>query len=103
MRNITVDFGTKAATVELELLPAPPFPGAVGRSSIADVTLPASSVLANPTTRQIQIKGAEAKLQAVAASTLNSVFNQPAPEPPPASNFVVGDPFGSFSLLAQAQ
>jgi hypothetical protein len=103
LKNITVDFGTKAATVELELLPAPPFPGAVGRSSIADITLPANSVVANPTTRQIQIKGAEAKLQAVAASTLNSVFNQPAPEPPAASNFVVGDPFGTFSLLAQAQ
>lgn len=101
--NIAVDFGTKVATVELEILPAPPFPGATGRASIADLTLPANSVAANPGTRQIAITGAEAKLQAVAASTLNSVFNQPAPEPPPSSNFVVGDPFGTFSLVAQAQ
>jgi len=91
--NIAVDFGTKVATVELEILPAPPFPGAAGRASIVDLTLPANSVVA----------GAEAKLQAVAATTLDSVFNQPAPEPPPSSNFVVGDPFGTFSLIAQAQ
>jgi hypothetical protein len=103
LNNITVDLGTKAATVELEILPAPPFPGATGRASIADLTLPTGSVVANPGTRQIAITGAEAKLQAVAASTLNSVFNQPAPEPPPSSNFVVGDPFGTFSLVAQAE
>ena len=103
LKNIAVDFGTKAATVELEILPVPPFPGATGRTSIADLTLPAGSVVANPGTRQIAVTGAEAKLQAVAASTLNSVFNQPAPEPPPSSNFVVGDPFGTFSLVAQAE
>jgi hypothetical protein len=101
--NIEVDFGTKAATVELEILPTPPFPGATGRASIAALTLPAGSVTADPGSRQIAINGAEAKLQAVAATTLNSVFNQPAPEPPPSSNFVVGDPFGTFSLVAQAQ
>jgi hypothetical protein len=103
LANIQVDFGTKAATVEIEILPTPPFPGATGRASIADLTLPANSVVANPGTRQIAITGAAATLQAVAASTLNSVFNQPAPEPPPSSNFIVGDPFGTFSLVAQAQ
>lgn len=103
LTNIIVDFKAKTATVEIELLPKPPFPGAAGRSSIADLTLPTGSVVANPTTRTITITGAEAKLQAVAASTLNSVFNQPAPEPPPASNFVVGDPLGTFSMTVQAQ
>lgn len=103
LTNIAIDFGTKAATVELEILPAPPFPGAAGRASIADLALPANSVTADPGTRQIAISGAEAKLQAVAASTLNSVFDQPAPQPPPSSTFVVGDTFGTFSLVAQAQ
>jgi hypothetical protein len=101
--NVEVNFGTKAATVELEILPTPPFPGGTGRASIVDLTLPAGSVVSNPATRQIAINGAEAKLQAVAATTLNSVFNQPAPEPAPSSNFVVGDPFGTFSLVAQAE
>ena len=101
--DIQVDFKEKTATVELELLPSPPFPGAVGRSSIADVTLPPNSVVADPATRTIVIKEASATLQAVAAATLNQVFNQPAPEPPPSSNFVVGDPFGKFSLTAYAR
>lgn len=103
LKGIIVDFATKAATVELELLPNPPFPGPTGRASIADVTLPAGSVVANATTRLIEVKSAEVKLQAVAASTLNNVFNQPAPEPPPSSNFVVGDPLGTLSMTVQAQ
>lgn len=100
---IHVDFEAKSATVEIEILPAPPFPGAVGRSSIADLVLDGATVVADPNARTIAISGAEARLQQVAASTLNDVFNQPAPEPPPASNFVVGDSFGKFSMTVQAQ
>lgn len=103
LSKIYVDFATKAATVEIEILPTPPFPGSVGRSSIADITLPAGAVTANPATREITVKGAEARVQALPASTINNVFNQPAPEPPPSSNLVVGDPLGTFSLIAQAQ
>jgi hypothetical protein len=101
--NVAVDFAAKTATVELEITPAPPFPGAVGRSSIADVVLPAGSVSADPAARTITVTGAEAKLQAVAASTLNDVFNQPAPEPPPSSNFLVGDLLGTFAMTVQAE
>ena len=103
LSDVAVDFTAKTATVELEILPHPPFPGAVGRSSIVDVTLPPNSVVADPVARTITIKGAEARLQTVAASTLNDVFNQPAPEPPPSSNFVVGDPLGTFSMTVQAR
>jgi hypothetical protein len=103
LMNVEINFGTEAATVELEILPNPPFPGGAGRASLVDLTLPSGAVTANPGTRQITITGAEAKLQAVAASTLNSVFNQPAPAPPSSSNFVLGDPFGTFSLIAQAE
>ena len=103
LSNVIVDLKAKTATVELELGPAPPFPGPVGRSSIADVSLQGATVTANPTLRTIAIAAAEARLQGVAAATLNSVFNQPAPEPPPASNFVVGDSLGKFSMTLQAQ
>jgi len=103
LREIQVDFAARTATVQLEIGPTPPFPGVVGRSSIADVTLPQGSVSTDPAQRTITIKGAEARLQAVAAATLNDVFNQPAPTPPPASNFVVGDPLGTFSLTAHAR
>lgn len=103
LQNIYVDLTAKTATVELEILPNPPFPGAVGRSSIVDVVLPANSVSANPVARTITVKGAEARLQTVAASTLNDVFNQPPPAPPSSSNFVVGDPLGTFSMTVQAR
>ena len=52
--------------------PGPALPGQTGRSSIVDLVFPANAIQSNPTTRQITIKGAEAKLQAVAAATLNS-------------------------------
>lgn len=103
LKNINVDFGAKAAAVELEILPSPPFPGAAGRSSIVDVSLGPKSVSANPTAREITIQGAEARLQQGAASTFNDVFNQPPPAPPPSSNFVVGDPLGTFSMTLHGQ
>lgn len=102
LRNVKLDLGTKTASAEMEILPTPPFPGAAGTKTLVDLALPPNSVVANPVTRQIAISG-EARLQAVAASTLNDVFNQPSPAPPSSSNFVVGDPLGTFSLTAQAR
>lgn len=99
--GIHADFTAKSATVEIEILPSPPFPGAAGRASIADLVLTGATIVADPNTRLISVQNAEATLQAVAAATLNDVFNQPEPEP--ASNFVVGDSFGKFSFTAQAQ
>jgi hypothetical protein len=102
--NIYVEFAQKTATVELEITPNPPFPGATGRSSIVDLTFPTNAIQSNPTTRQITIKGAEAKLQTVAAATLNQVFNQGEEKAPPASSeFAAGELFGTFSMTLQAQ
>jgi Htaa len=102
--NIVVEFAQKTATAELETTPTPPFPGATARSSIVDLTFPANSIQSNPTTRQITIKGAEAKLQAMTATTLNSVFNQGGETTPPASSeFAAGELFGTFSMVLQAQ
>jgi hypothetical protein len=103
LSNIHLDFASKEATVEIEILPSPPFPGKAGRASLVDVVLPPNSVVVDPAARTISIKDAEARLQAVAASSLNDVFNQPAPVPPPSSNFVVGDPLGTFSMVVQAR
>jgi hypothetical protein len=102
--NVWVEFAQKTATVELEITPAPPFPGATGRSSIVEIVFPANAIQSNPTTRQVTIKGAEAKLQAVAAQTLNTVFNQGDEKVPPAtSEFAAGELFGTFSMMLQAQ
>lgn len=102
LANASFDFGANAVEVTLELLPKPPFPGAAGTPTLASIVLPKDAVTANPVTRQIAIDG-EARLRSDAATTLNNVFNQPAPEPPPSSNFVVGDPLGTFTVGVQAQ
>jgi hypothetical protein len=100
--NIQIEFAQKTATAELEVLPTPGTPAQ--RSSIVDLTFPTNSVVSNPTTRQVTIKGAEAKLQAAAAASLNSVFNQGGEAVPPASSeFAAGELFGTFSMVLQAQ
>jgi hypothetical protein len=102
--NVWVEFAQKTATVELEITPVPPFPGQTGRSSIVELAFPANAIQSNPTTRQITIKGAEAKLQAPTATTLNQVFNVGDKKVPPASSeFVAGELFGTFSMTLQAQ
>ena len=102
--NVNVEFQQKTATVEIEILPNPPFPGQTGRSSIVELVFPANAITTNQTTRQIAIKGAEAKLQGPAATTLNSVFNQGDEKAPPASSeFAAGELFGTFSMTLQAQ
>ncbi|HEY1853552.1 MAG TPA: HtaA domain-containing protein [Solirubrobacterales bacterium] len=102
--NVQIEFTQKTATVEIEVLPNPPFPGQTGRSSFVELVFPANAISTNPTTRQITVKGAEAKLQASAAATLNSVFNQGGEKAPPASSeFAGGELFGTFSMTLQAQ
>jgi hypothetical protein len=103
LTNIGVDFGTKVALTDLNILPAPPFPGNVGRASIADLDFSGATIVSDPNTRTITVTGTVAKLQAVAAATLNDVFNQPPPPPPPATDFAPGDSLGTFSLTVQTQ
>lgn len=100
--NFFVEFSKKTATVEIQSNPA--VPGAAGRSAIVELAFPANAIATNPTTRQITIKGAEGKLEAAAASTLNQVFNQGGEKAPPASSeFAGGELFGTFSMTLQAQ
>src|ERR1700761_1442500 len=104
INNIALEFAQKTATVELEITPAPPFSGATPRSSIVELVFPTNAITSNPTTRQVTVKGAEAKLQPVAAATLNDVFNQGGETVPPASSeFATGELFGTFSMVLQAQ
>jgi hypothetical protein len=99
LKNIQIDFAAKTASAELEV----PGSGPIGRKPIVAISFEAKQVVANPTLRTVSIENAAATLQAEAAQLLNTAFNQPAPEPPPASNFVTGDPLGTFSLTVQAQ
>lgn len=103
IKALSIDLSSKSGSAEFEITPAPPFAGNTGRSFGVSLTVPNGAMTTNPTTRQIEVKGVEAKLQANAVETLNSVFNQPAPAPPASSNFIVGDPLGTLTLTAQAQ
>jgi hypothetical protein len=99
--NVIFELQQKTATVELEILPTP---GQTGRSSIVELVFPTNSIQSNPTTRQITVTKAEAKLQAAAATTLNTVFNAGDEKAPPASSeFTAGELFGTFSMTLQAQ
>ena len=81
-----------------------PPPGQTGRSSIVELVFPANSIDTNPTTRQITVAKAEAKLQAPAATMLNTTFNAGDEKAPPASSeFAAGELFGTFSMTLQAQ
>lgn len=103
LKAFSLDLTGKSGSAEFEITPAPPFAGNTGRSFGVSLVVPNGAFLANPTSRQLEVKGAEAKLQANAVETLNRVLNQPAPAPPPSSNFVVGDALGTFDLVAQAE
>lgn len=103
LKAFSLDLTAKSGTAEFEITPAPPFAGNTGRSFGVSLVIPNNAFVANPTTRQLEVKGAEAKLQANAVETLNNVFNQPAPAPPASSNFIVGDTLGTFNLVAQAE
>jgi Htaa len=99
--NVVLELQAKTATVELEILPTP---GQTGRGSIVELVFPTNSVQTNPTTRQITVSKAEAKLQAPAATTLNTVFNAGDEKAPPTtSEFAAGELFGTFSMTLQAQ
>ncbi|HEX6601965.1 MAG TPA: hypothetical protein VF030_04935, partial [Solirubrobacterales bacterium] len=55
LSNVQIDFAAKTATVQLEILPSPPFPGAAGRAALVDVVIPSNGVSANPVARTISI------------------------------------------------
>jgi len=109
LNAIWVDLGAKTATVEVTVESKGIDPklnlGALGRSSIADVSLAGATVTSNPSARTVGVQNASASLQAVTAETLNSVFVGPfeAITKTPAEHFAAGDPLGTFSFSVQTQ
>jgi Htaa len=96
LNNIYIDLAAKTATVEIDIEPAPPFPGVLGRSSIADIDLTGATIASDPAARTVTVTNATAKLQAVTAATLNTVY-------PGGIDFVTGDSLGTFSFTAHTQ
>jgi hypothetical protein len=93
LTNIGIDFATKVALTDLTILPTP---GNAGRASIADIDLTGATVVVDPVARTFTVTNALANIQALAAATLNATF-------PGGTDFAAGDPFGTFSFVAQGQ
>jgi hypothetical protein len=117
-KTVTVEVvAHSTASKELDL-------GALGRSSIADVTLTGATVTADPTAHTVSVQNAAATLQPVSASVLDAfrkviegglVLKLIAEGAPKATAEMIaaeafakdhinaGDPLGTFSFTAQTQ
>lgn len=95
LNEIWVDLGTKTASVEVTIKssnPIFPVPGALGRTSIADIDLSGATITADPTTHAITVSNAKSTLQALTAVVLNEIFAGKA------EVFKPGDGLGVFSF-----
>jgi hypothetical protein len=90
------DLTAHADSAEVDVEPAPSFPGKLGRVGILD--LGAGSVASDPETRTVSVSGAPLTLQAGAAATLNEAFAQGQ-----APVFAAGEAVGTLSFTAQGQ
>jgi hypothetical protein len=71
-QELWVDLGAKAASAEVDLEPAPAFPGKIGRTGVFDVS--GGSVSSDPSSRTISVSGLSLTLTAESASALNDAF-----------------------------
>jgi hypothetical protein len=98
LREFWPDLGAHTAGVELELDPAPPHPGELGRVSIAD--LGAGAVASDPKARTITVTGSPMTLQPTTAQELNETFAMPQGR---SDVFRAGDLLGTISFSASAE
>jgi hypothetical protein len=91
------DLSTGTALAEVDIEPAPPYPGKLGQVAVLDLNRSAASVSSNPKARTITVTGAPLTLQAQSAANFNQAFAEGKPV------FKAGDPFGTISFTAQGQ
>jgi hypothetical protein len=100
-KTITVEVSAVSnASQELNL-------GNLGRSSIADLTIP--GVVSDSTTRTVTVQNATAALQPISAKVLNAFvevyegYEAKGGPPVGPEKINAGDPLGSFSMTVQTQ
>lgn len=86
---------SRTALAEVNVQPAPPYPGQLGQIPMLDLS--PGTVTVNTRTRTIAVSGAALRLQAQSAAHFNQAFaeNKEA--------FKAGELFGTISFVAQAQ
>ncbi|HEV2791207.1 MAG TPA: HtaA domain-containing protein [Solirubrobacterales bacterium] len=113
--NFFVDLSAKTVSVEVTLKSNASEElnrGAIGRASVADLSLTAAVIGANTTTRTVTVQNAGASLQPIAAEVLNGFVKVyegylqaqgKTAEEAKQEQIAAGDPLGVFSLTAQTQ
>jgi hypothetical protein len=96
--EVWLEFGADAAGAEINVQPAPPYAGEIGRSPIAGLAL-AGPALADGQARTIGVNGTLI-LGAASAATLNEVFARPQGRD---DVFAAGEALGGVALTAQGQ
>jgi hypothetical protein len=90
------DLGARNASAEVDVEPAPPYRGKLGRVSVIDVDLGTATVSSDHRARTIAVSGARATLQASTAAILDEAVGESK------GTFTAGELLGTVSFVAQA-
>jgi hypothetical protein len=90
-----LDLGARVDSAEVNVQPAPPYPGKLGRVGVFD--LGATPASADPGARTVTLANAPLALQAQSAATLNQAFAAGK------EAFRAGEALGTISFTAQTQ
>ena len=96
-RALSLDLAGGAVSAEVEIEPAPPYPGKLGRVSILDLDMGSASISSNHKARTITADGARLSFQAATAAAFNQAFAEGK------ETFKAGEEVGAISFVAQAQ
>ncbi len=91
------DLGARVTLAEVDVEPAPPYPGKLGQVGVLDQDASGATVSSQPAARTIAVAGAVLRLQAQSAAHFNLAFANGKPI------FKAGDLFGTLTFTAQGQ
>lgn len=92
-----LDLGAASTSAEVDIQPAPTYPGKLGRVGVLGIGMAAAQISSKPGARTITVSGAPLTLDAQTAATFDEVFAEKK------GVFKAGEPFGTFSFTAQGQ
>jgi hypothetical protein len=100
LREAWAELSAAAYSVELELIPSPPYAGKVGRTPVGTLSLAGAAISPDPAARTVGVTNATVTMGANLAAAFNEAFAKPQGK---ADVFAAGNPLGTISFVAQAQ
>jgi hypothetical protein len=95
-----LDLPNGSLSPEVNIQPAPPFGGKLGRQGVAALSLAGAKVAADSKARTVAVEGAALSLSGSSAQQFNEVFAKPQGK---SNVFASGEAVGSISFTAQGQ